>query len=255
MRTPCVLFLLLACSFDASTTIVEGGDESCSSECGSSTSPEPTTGNAEPGSTSTGGEDSGSDGGGGTGGGSGDAEPFCGDYHQDPGEECDSFAGCHNCRRDRWVFVTSALFGGSYVDGLQGADARCQYMADNAELEGAFRAWLSDSVTDAQDRLPAWKMGVYRAPVTKEAVLIDGVFIQGIYINESGIPTEGDAWTGTAPDGTKLEENCEDWTAAGETIVGYFGTIGAVDGNWTQSDDPMNPYGCGVAKHLYCFEI
>jgi Protein of unknown function (DUF1554) len=50
------------------------------------------------------------------------------------------------------VFVTSQGFNGN-LGGLAGADTKCQALADTAGLGGTYKAWLSDSTTDARNRL------------------------------------------------------------------------------------------------------
>jgi hypothetical protein len=50
------------------------------------------------------------------------------------------------------VFVTSTIYMG-YLGGLDGADAKCQSVANAAQLGGTFKAWLRDDTTAARDRL------------------------------------------------------------------------------------------------------
>ena len=55
-----------------------------------------------------------------------------------------------NLLRPKIVFVTSTTYSGN-LGGLAGADAECQAQADSASLLGTFKAWISDSTTDATD--------------------------------------------------------------------------------------------------------
>src|SRR5688572_31295964 len=63
-------------------------------------------------------------------------------------------SGCDTtCAADRTVFVTSSLYSAKF-DGIYFADAQCANAADDAGFAEPlhYRAWLSDSETDARDR-------------------------------------------------------------------------------------------------------
>lgn len=64
---------------------------------------------------------------------------------------------------EKTVFVTSATFSGN-LGGLTGADDKCQAAADGPASivpPGTYIAWLSTSVKDAIDRLPANTSGYF----------------------------------------------------------------------------------------------
>jgi hypothetical protein len=51
----------------------------------------------------------------------------------------------------RTVFVTSQVYD-TNLDGLQGADLKCQTLATAAGLKGRYKAWLSDSTASPSTR-------------------------------------------------------------------------------------------------------
>jgi len=50
------------------------------------------------------------------------------------------------------VFISLETYNGN-LGGTTGADAKCQALATAEELSGTFVAWLSESTTDAKDRI------------------------------------------------------------------------------------------------------
>jgi hypothetical protein len=162
------------------------------------------------------------------------------------------------------VFVTYELFDGD-IGGLDGADAECQAAADrlgaNPALQGkTFKAWLSDSTTDARDRL-------YHAVVPYRLVdgtqiaadwndLIDGSLDNPIDVNETHniTPAPPEVWTATYPDGTYSEWNfeppCADWTTAHIDSGAAAGRADMTDDGWTH----LGVASCSFPQHLYCFE-
>jgi hypothetical protein len=129
------------------------------------------------------------------------------------------------------AFVTSALYQGGYLGGLDGADAACGKLADAAGLTGTFKAWLSSSTIAAADRL---------THSTDPYLLVDGTRVaddwadlthaqlrSSINVDENGTtlpdPVDlmlgGPVWTGTEFDGVPYTtpvptagENCNGWT-------------------------------------------
>jgi cysteine-rich repeat protein len=92
----------------------------------------------------------------------GSCEPaFCrGGYTLNGAEQCDDGNeidndGCtNNCiSLSKKVFVSSQMYDGN-LGGLAGADAKCQALADAANLTGTYMAWIS---TNQHDR--AWRPG------------------------------------------------------------------------------------------------
>jgi len=139
-------------------------------------------------------------------------EPVCGDgvLHGSNGEACDdgnlaADDGCNElCKGDRTLFVSSEPgFIGGKLQGLKGADNYCVSRAGQAGFPNflKFKAFLSDSKTDAVDRLFAGE-GRY--------VLVDGTVTADnwqallgeplqhpIELTELGELSHVPVWTGT----------------------------------------------------------
>ncbi|MFC2031659.1 hypothetical protein ACFLWA_13145 [Chloroflexota bacterium] len=172
------------------------------------------------------------------------------------------------------VFVTSADYQGD-LGGLAGADAKCQELADIAELGGSYRAWLS---TDGDGNSAAERLTHSPAPY----VLVDGTVIannwtdlitdkdpnandkEGLYLrapinlNENGVTVTGQTWTATRVDGMFSGSHCSSWTTADRGTDpplepanwGNRGSSSDVGHFWT--------YGyytsCEQFSRLFCFE-
>ncbi|HEY0138219.1 MAG TPA: DUF4215 domain-containing protein [Nannocystis sp.] len=197
------------------------------------------------------------------------AAPFCGDGTLDDDEECDdgnlvADDGCNAlCKRDRQVFVSSepGFFGGM-LQGLKGADNYCVSRAAQAGFAHflKFKAFLSDSKTDAVDRLFAGE-GRY--------VLVDGTVVADnwqallteplqhpIELTELGEVLHRAVWTGTRyGDGRAVpgSTHCDGWTSEDPDEQASFGISDEVDVNWTQSQY-FNPGSCGSMYAIYCIE-
>jgi len=198
------------------------------------------------------------------------APPVCGDGAVNaPDEECDDANldpddGCTpTCARDRLVFATSLLFSPDHIGGLSGADSLCKQLAHKADLPrwASFSAWLSDSTTDARDRVHHGRGRYLRPDATPVAdsfdALLAGPLLAPIAVDEFGMPANNGAWTGTRPDGTAVPaaSHCADWTLNDFFDKGHYGDVLAVDGNWTLLAPPnTNPIFCTTQFHLYCFE-
>jgi hypothetical protein len=163
------------------------------------------------------------------------------------------------------VFVTRDVYTGE-MGGLTGADEICTASATAAGLGGTWTAWLSDSTTDARDRIPD---GEYRLVdgITLVADgledLVDSTLNNAINQDENGNPWSQNVWTGTQPNGILYTDNfgafetCNDWTDGTNDFDGVVGNSGAVDGNWTAfgNQAPLDPQlsPCSGFRSLYCF--
>lgn len=203
--------------------------------------------------------------------------PSCGNGTVDGGEECDWGAldgetclslgysatgelGCvptactfdlGECRR-KIVFVTSTTHTGN-LGGLAGADNICQSRALAAGLAGTFRAWLSNSITDASSRLSPSQFGYELIDGTKIADdladLLDGSLDSPISLNENGVPVVTNPWTGTSSTGAAYSADCQGFTSTAGS-----GAIGASDqasSAWTFAGTAA----CVASHPLYCFEL
>lgn len=181
-------------------------------------------------------------------------------------------------------FVASASDSGGDLGGIDGADALCETLADEVGAGArTWRAYLSttgDDGEDAADRIGdgpwANANGVIIADDIAELHALDGdveLFIdhEGEPINGqwagSPTPNQHDILTGSNPDGTAADDNCDNWTSDTATpgpIVGHSDGLGP----GMNSDAPFNswnsshaPAGCsqaqlnavGGAGRIYCF--
>lgn len=166
------------------------------------------------------------------------------------------------------VFVTAAGFKASQIGSLAGGDARCQAAADAANLNGAYKAWLSfGSATPGSRFANVTRAGPYRLTpngsdgtnppplvVTDFATLIacsgSNCLQSPINRTETGGVVAGDprAWTGTFPNGTSTPFTCSGWTNDAE--LGVIGRSDLADSSWTNHGTSLG----GQALRLYCFQ-
>lgn len=166
----------------------------------------------------------------------------------------------------REAFVTTSsgtgnLGGWSFAQGATGiaaGDAICRTEAGMGGRKHAatFKAWLSDSATNASARILA--DGVW--------VRVDGVLVAlakvnftnggGIFspINQNASGTyfgnSADAWTGTLTTGLKSANTCSGWTSAVAGVLGGEGIVNDASSQWTQI---FSGTACSDASHhLYC---
>lgn len=147
------------------------------------------------------------------------------------------------------VFVGSSFHTPDF-GGLAGGDSICNARAAAAGLGGTWKAWLSDSITDAIDRLadvgPWFRLD--GAKVFENLAGIPSFPLAPITTTELGVESFNTVWTGTFADGTHAS-SCNDWSST--SGVGAIGDpTSTTTGNWTGL---MNT-SCSGAFALYCFE-
>ncbi len=154
------------------------------------------------------------------------------------------------------IFVTSITWQGN-LGGVSGADAKCQSTATNAERAGTWKALISDSTTNAKDRVPDT---VYRkidgtVIANSKSDLFDGSIQTPINLTETGvIPTTTLTWTGTTDSGVYSGLACSNWTTS-TWDFSYSGTTGSAnntDLKWLQHS---NNSLCGNSAKLFCIKI
>ncbi|HYP77022.1 MAG TPA: hypothetical protein VER12_13735 [Polyangiaceae bacterium] len=199
-------------------------------------------------------------------------------------------AGSAGAAAETSFFVTSDTSATADLGGLKGADARCQRLADAADLgPRTFHAYLSaerdpedeNKTVDARDRIGngPWynAKGVLLAENLSALHALSGdaeLFLDeyGNKINGqwqgSPAPVEHDVLTGSAADGTLLAgKTCADWTSDDSDMTAQ---VGHSDG-LGPSMNPAPPYNSwnsahenescantaprGGAGRLYCFAI
>ncbi len=199
--------------------------------------------------------------------------PVCGDGIVDPlTEECDngspepSFLCDTNCRRTfLLVFVSASTTTGKVgVGGLAGADALCQAEAEVADLPGTYRAWLSDTKTEPQERFGKSQSRAYfRRDGQKIAENWDALVLNGpavpLSVTASGavLPSQTPCvddmvWTGTGPDGKPAGSMfCDSWTSPKPlTYIVTGSALTAQGAAWTNCGGRA----CDMEARLYCFE-
>jgi hypothetical protein len=142
----------------------------------------------------------------------------------------------------RFVFVTRSVYSPN-MGGIAGADLRCQSSASAAGLAGTFRAWISDSNTDAKSRIrsdgPWLEVGTDRVLFPTRAS-IEGYPEAPLARDEYGDPAPEEWWTGTAANGLRHPRNCRDWTTNDQASGGLLGgrrstATGRPGIEWTES--------------------
>jgi hypothetical protein len=165
-----------------------------------------------------------------------------------------------------YVFVTSALLSPSTIGSAAAADAICQAAADagDARLAGrTYVAWLSDTSSDALDRLgdaSGWirldgKPFALRrddllgtsAPIRYPARLDENGVDLGTTVSS---PSDLGVATGTGTNGRLFPgEHCDDWSDATEP---YFG--GRADAG-SQGFGSSFGYACSIPARLLCLGV
>ena len=181
----------------------------------------------------------------------------CDDGNLDPNDGCSD-----TCALDSRVFVTSVKYNAGELQSLKLADALCGNLADDQGFPDAlkYRAWLSDSTTDARDR---FKRGRGRLVLVNGLVLAESW--SALLATELKNPFEGTeksetyhgpGWTGTRPDGTLVPgaENCDDWSTDSFLKTAYYGYSDRTNSEWTLSPDDDNPMDCPGSNALYCLQ-
>ncbi|MBX3233759.1 MAG: hypothetical protein KIT84_09175 [Labilithrix sp.] len=196
----------------------------------------------------------------------------------EPPEEPDA-APPIDTRPTKRVFITSATTNGN-LNGLSGADDRCQLLATGAGLGGSFKAWLSVDNETPRRRFPGLQNDGGRPDVrivdtANRTVLHNWTtyfqtrkLLLPIENNERGEKVQAtdagaaplfegcsDAgpvipvWTNTGVDGNAIstEEDCENYRSEnGGTYIGVVST----EASWTNACAVP----CNVQAHLYCIE-
>ena len=187
-------------------------------------------------------------------------------------------------------FVTSDTSATADLGGLNGADARCQRLAEAAGLgPHTFHAYLSaehdpaDQIktVDARDRIGTgpWYNSNGALLAKDLAALHELTGNADLFLDEHGdeingqwqgspTPNEHDVLTGSAADGTLLAgKTCVDWTSASSDLTAQVGHSDGLGPNMN-SASPYNSWNSahenescadtaprGGAGRLYCFAI
>lgn len=201
------------------------------------------------------------------------AIPLCGDGLQESPEECDDGNlviedSCDDrCLKTRFVFQSFESLPSDF-GGVLEADAICQENAFRANLEGTYKAWVSDeSLFDS----PLFRFastdykGWYLLPSHPPELLARGweelttiEIHHWINIDADGnesILTPEFAWSSTLQDGSFSEGNtCQGWTSANGFDTALVGSIGELfDGKWTNFQQEICTR--NIFRKIYCFQV
>jgi len=164
--------------------------------------------------------------------------------------------GCNNdqCTTVGVVFVASPFWKGGEIGGVAGADAKCQARANVANLSGTWKAIISDSNTNAKDRLPnvVFRNLDGKVIANNKADLFDGNIANFVNKTELGDGINKEAWTGTNADGTHSGNNCNNWSDSTTQVQGTKGrSSGFKDHNWIE----WGQSNCNLGGGLYCVAV
>jgi hypothetical protein len=145
------------------------------------------------------------------------------------------------------------------LSGLQGADLVCQSLATDAHLPGpsSFVAYLSDSSTDAIDRITV--EGPFRRVdgvivASQRNDLAAGVsslpsLLADIELDDLGVPHSGSVATGTDSLGNATENTCLDWAGVGHNPRRTSGLVNDSTSAWVDAGDLLH---CDTNFRFYC---
>jgi hypothetical protein len=163
----------------------------------------------------------------------------------------------------RFVFVSSQVYQGGALGGLEGADAKCQALASAAGLPGTYQAWLGDltgspSTRFRRDGGPFRLVGGELVAESWRA-LTTGPLHHAIDRTETGGPppeTMGCGWTGGVWTDTAMQGftssgagNCSNWSDSNATGAGC-----GLMRSQTQWTGAVGGAQCHFAAAIYCFE-
>lgn len=163
------------------------------------------------------------------------------------------------------IFLTSATYDGNlagefdgktFTTGIEGADYRCQYSAQQAGLSGSWHALISDrSISTREFVRITGRVHVNR--LTNKDVaqdtysLYDLQLEYGFNYNEFGKLVNSDTepvWTGSSGGGYSNGNSCNAWTSNAAARMGYYGRTTKKIYEW-MSKGQKN---CDTKAHLYC---
>lgn len=199
-----------------------------------------------------------------------EACPVCGDGVVESPEDCDDAnqregdACANDCRFPRVVFVTAMLHPGNFSPAPDGdaalveADLLCQTAAEEVELPGLFKAWLSTEAGSPSARFDTEFSGAYRR---RDGLLVAQGWLgltsdtleNPINVDVNGAPVlqvATFAWTSTSSAGMLvLGGDCDNWSS-GPPVLGLVGDIHATDSKWTFAEQKQ----CDNEFRLYCVQ-
>ncbi len=154
------------------------------------------------------------------------------------------------------VFVSSLGYRGGSLDGLTGADAKCNLLAGVSGLRGDYKAWLSDSTGSPSSRFTksnkSYVLVTGKKVAWNWADLTNGTLRHSINTDENATEYTHNSYvhSNTARDGTIYGgAHCNNWTVL--TGGGSNGNLLSLIETWTEGQSMS----CSQSTYrLYCFE-
>ncbi len=153
------------------------------------------------------------------------------------------------CDGTNWYDMSKAkrmFISATTADGANGslanADTLCTTDATTNGLGGTWKAWISNSTTNAIDRIsdlgPWYRIDKATLITYNKTTLASGTLVNSIDSYPNGTSAGGAViWTGTATNGTASVLNCADWTLNAESgrtgVRGDFGVANSATSTWT----------------------
>lgn len=175
-----------------------------------------------------------------------------------PASDCTT-AKCYVSACDHVVFVTRQTWPTTAFDSVESFDTKCQITAEEADLGGDWRAIISNDAEgiDARDRLvvagPVYNLGGERVADGKPqfwGTTEQETLANPVKYDEAQDPLSEKVWTGSDPDGTSDDDDCNGWTST-EDINAEGGRSRRVDESWINASGDDEP-NCAGEAHLYC---
>ena len=162
------------------------------------------------------------------------------------------------------IFVTSTTYKGQFtiasLTGLDAADALCNSVASSAGLSLNYKAILSSTTVDANDRIDI-KGAVYKIDSSDAKIKVvddendfwnadNQNFLSKVHLDESGNAQTINPWTGTQAAGVASSglNFCTDWTSDSGVVNGDIGSINSVDENWLENGTAD----CSTLRPIFC---
>jgi hypothetical protein len=151
----------------------------------------------------------------------------------------------------------SAWAGANGEQGTAAGDAVCQADAASHGFDNPtrFKAWLSDSGSNAIDRLATngpWVRPDGVPVAQSKSELASGELFAPLNVNPLGnYQGNQTVWTGTNPQGMGTSSNCGGWSGAAANLSGDIGITDRSSSRWTSGFGPQT---CDRNGVLYCFE-
>jgi hypothetical protein len=154
------------------------------------------------------------------------------------------------------IFVTSTSYNGN-LGGLTGADAKCKSVAQNAGLRRDYKAIVSNVSTNIADRLTITG-SIYKVVGSNKVLIADSAsalwsppLLSAVdrNENEASVTSGSQVWTGSADDGTKALNFCDNWNSNSVSQQGDYGIADRTDGQWLDAGSNST---CNNSKRLYC---